>query len=337
MGKKYRSQYISLTVRLALAFSVLYKVEASDFTPVSYAVRTITILSTGAIDPISAKPYSCLRLVKWLTPTTDASLIYRAINLEAGAIFDRKMLLSIEKRLMELPYFSTVSIIPKVVDANGNSHLSDLIIQTKDRFPIIFDLNLNEGPLLTITHHNAWGHGHGLTQEFFLKKRWGYGCTYELPKLHGNYFLGGQFYDQVEDTYGFNYRNLWMGKLCAIRAKTSSLPYYWITGLSGYIKQFSASPSVSDTLHNPYHNYRLILGKVGWVADGYTTIRGVHQLNVLEKLPNGGSIEVLYGYQNGACNNRHYVGINGIKNIVHPTFRYLHLSFESGAFIYKKQ
>ncbi|MGI2257097.1 hypothetical protein ACRRVD_00715 [Candidatus Cardinium hertigii] len=336
MGKKCRgaAQYISLTAGLVLFFCILHKVQASHSTAVSYTLRTITIASTGAIGPITAKTYPCLRLVRWLTPTTDASLIYRVINLEAGAIFDRKILLSIEKRLMELPYFSTVSIIRKVVDSNGNSHLSDLMIQTKDRFPITFDLNLDEGPLLTITHHNAWGHGHGLTQEFFLKKRWGYGCTYELPKLHGNYFFGGQWYNQIDDTYRFDYKNLWIGKLWAISAKTSCLPYYWITGLSGYIKQFR--PSVLDTLRNPYHNYRLILGKVGWVADGYTTIRDVYKLNGLEKLPNGGSIEVLYGYQNGAYNNRQYIGINGIKNIAHPTFKYLHLSFESGAFIHKK-
>ncbi|MGI2298595.1 hypothetical protein ACRRVB_02215 [Candidatus Cardinium hertigii] len=337
MGKKYRDQYIRLTVRLVLAFCIPYKVQASDSTAVSYTLRTINISSTGAIDPISVKPYPCLRLVKWLTPTTDVSLIYSAINLESGAIFDRKMVLSIKKRLMELPYFSTVSIIRKVVDSNGNSPLSDLMIQTKDRFPITFGFSLDEGPLLTITHHNAWGYGHGFTQEFFLKKRWGYGCMYELPKLHGNYFFGGQCYNQIEDTYEFNHKNLWIGKLWAIPAKRSSLPYYWITGLSGYVKEFSASPPVSDRPHSPYHSYRLILGKVGWVADGYTTIRGVYKLNALERLPNGGSIEVLYGYQNGAYNNRHYIAINGIKNIAHPTFKYLHVSFESGAFVYKKR
>ncbi|MGI2299740.1 hypothetical protein [Candidatus Cardinium hertigii] len=334
MGKKYRGQYIRLTARLVLAFSVLYKVEASDFTPLAYTLRTITITSTGAIDPITAKPYPCLRLVKWLTPTTNAALIYRAIHLEAGAIFDRKMLLSIEKRLMELPYFSTVSIIRKVVDSNGNSPLSDLMVQTKDRFPITFDLNLDEGPLLTITHHNAWGYGHGFTQEFFLKKRWGYGCIYELPNLYGNYFLGGQWYNQIEDTDRFNCKNLWMGKLWAIPAKTSALSYYWITGLSGYIKEFRGS--VSGGPVNPYHDYKLILGKIGWVADDYTTISGVYKLSGLEKLPNGGSIEVLYGYQNSAYKNRHYVAINGIKNIAKPTFKYLHVSFESGAFVYKK-
>lgn len=337
MHKKHKGivQHISLTAGLVFLFCIPYKVAAHRPTA-AYTLRTITITSTGAMDPMVEKPYPYLRLIKWLTPTTDALFIYKQINLAAGATFDAKALWSIKQRLMALPYFSTVSITRKVVDKGSATMVADLMIQTKDRFPITVDLSLEAGPLLTITHHNAWGYGHSLSQQLFLKTRRGYGLAYELPKLHGNYFFGGQYYNQIGDTYTFNNRNLWVGKLFAIPAKTSCLPYYWTTGLSGYTKQFAKCPPVSAMQNRPYHNYTLVLGKVGWVVDDYATIRGVYRLHDLETLPKGGSIEMLYGYQNGAFNNRHYMGINGIKNIASPTLKYLHLSCESGAFIYKR-
>lgn len=323
---------IGLTTGLLLAFCIPGKAKADP--PASYTLRTITIASTGAMEPMAPYPY--LRLLKWLTPTTNASLIYRYITLEPGATFDAKALLSIKKRLMALPYFSTVFVKRKGVDGSSATILSDLLIQTKDRFPLTVDLSLDEGPLLAITHHNAWGYGHGLSHQLFLKKRWGYGLAYELPKLHGNYFFGAQYYNQMGSAYGnsyrFNYQNLWIGKLLAIQAPCS--PYYWITGLSSSKKQF-AEPVL--TMENKaYHNYTFVLSKIGWVVDDYATIRGVYRLHALERLPKGGSIEILYGYQNGGFNNRHYIGINCIKNIATPTLKYLNLSCESGSFIHKK-
>ncbi|CAH2559667.1 hypothetical protein [Cardinium endosymbiont of Oedothorax gibbosus] len=329
------TQSISLTAGLLLAFFIPGKVKA-DF-PASYTLRTITIASTGAMEPMVGKPYPYLRLLKWLTPTTDASLIYRYITLEPGATFNAKALLFIQKRLIALPYFSTVSVRRKGVEGGSATILSDLLVQTKDRFPITVDMSLDEGPLLTITHHNAWGYGHGLSHQLFLKTRWGYGLAYELPKLHGNYFFGGQCYKQIGNAYGnsykFNYQNLWVGKLFAIKAPFSL--YYWITGLSGSKKQFAAPVQAMEN-KTYYNNYAFILGKVGWVVDDYATIKRVYRLHALETLPKGGSIEMLYGYQNGALNNRHYIGINCIKNITNSTLKYLHLSCESGSFIHKK-
>ena len=338
MHKKDKSiaQSIGLTAGLMLSFCIPCKANP----PAAYKLSTITIESTGAIAPMTEKPYPYLRLMQWLTPTTDASLIYRYITLKPGATFDANTLSSIKKRLMTLPYFSTVSVTRKTVDGSSEPILSDLIIQTTDQFPITTHLSLEEGPLLTITHHNAWGYGHSLSHQLFLKTRWGYGLAYELPRLHGNYFFGVQYYNQIGNTYGnnyrFNYQNLWVSKLFAIQTKEPFAPYYWITGLSGSRKQFTASPPVSALQNKPYHNALFVLGKVGWVADDYATIRGVYRLHTLEKLPTGGSIEMLYGYQKGAFNHRHYMGINCIKNIANPTLRYLHLSFESGAFIHKK-
>lgn len=328
---------IGLTIGLLLSYCMPCMVKANP----TYSVRSITITATAAIAPITVKRYPCLRLVQWLAPTTDATLIRRYIGLEAGADFDGPTLLAIKRRLMALPYFSMVSITRKRVEEDSTAMLADLMIETKDRFPISVGFNLDEGPLFTLTHHNAWGYGHRLSQHFFLKKRWGYGVTYELPKLHSNYFFGGQHYNQRGNGYGnetkssyrFNYQNLWMGQLLAIETKEPYAPYYWITGLSGARKRFM--PAVWETEHKA--NYTFILGKVGWVADDYTTIRSVYSLHTLERLPKGGSIEILYGYQKGALNNRHYMGISCIKNIASPTLRYLHLSCESGTFMHKKR
>ncbi|TSJ81029.1 MAG: hypothetical protein NMK33_00620 [Candidatus Cardinium sp.] len=336
MYKKDKSirKCVGLRKGLALFFCIPLTIKANPSTAPAYKLREITIASTGAIAPTVRYPY--LRLLKWLTPTTDASLIHRYLSLKPGATFDAQTLSCIKKRFTTLPYFSSVSITRKGV--NG---AADLIIETKDQFPIAVDLSLDKGPLCTITHHNAWGYGHCFSHQLFLKKRWGYGLTYELPKLHGNCFFGGQWYSQIGNTdgdnkYRFNYKNLWIGKLFAIQAKDPCAPYYWITGLSGATKQFTEPVSAAPNRKN----YTLILGKIGWVADGYEEISGVYALHGLEKLPKGGAIEMLYGYQYyNDCKhyNRHYIGINGIKNIANPRLKYLHLSCESGAFIYKER
>ncbi|WP_419241106.1 hypothetical protein [Cardinium endosymbiont of Nabis limbatus] len=336
MHKKYKQTIpcISLIVGLALFFCIPLKLKANPPTPTAYKLKKITIISTGAIEPMPRYPY--LRLVKWLAPTTHPSLIYRYITLKPGDTFDAQALSCIRKQFMALPYFSTVSIIPKKVDGTNETLLFDLIIETKDRFPITIDLSLGEGPLLTITHHNAWGYGHLFSHQLFLKKRWGYGLTYALPRLDGNCLLGGQYYNQISNTYTFNYQNLWISKLCAMQQKEACIPYYWTIGLSGAKKTFATCPALSATQNRPYHNYKLILGKVGWVSDGYEAITGVYTLHGLEKLPKGGSIEMLYGYQQGAFNHRHYIGIHCIKNIANSRLKHLHLSCESGSFIHKK-
>ncbi|WP_243517149.1 MULTISPECIES: hypothetical protein [unclassified Candidatus Cardinium] len=331
------AQFEGLIAMLILAFGIPFGLKADQAKVPSYKLNTITITSTGAMEPMVAKPYPYLRLAKWLTPTTHISLIDKAINLPPGTIFDAKALLSIKQRLMALPYFATVSVMRKIVDPTTDPIISDLIIKTKDRFPISLGVSLDEGPLLTIMHANAWGYGHSFSQQFFLKKRWGYGCTYELPKLHGHYLFGGDYYKQIGSNYRFDHQNVWAAKLFASTTEESYAPYYWITGLSGYKKVFVTALPVSAIKNTSYHDYTLVLGKIGWVADVYQKLSGLYALHDLEKLPKGGSAAMLYGYQKGQFNNRHYIGVHCIKNIVKPRFRYMHINCESGSFLHKNR
>ncbi|WP_114910249.1 hypothetical protein [Cardinium endosymbiont of Sogatella furcifera] len=337
MRKKAKgiAQFIGLTAGWMFSFCMPSKADASAV----YTLRTITITSTGAIAPTPSYPY--LRLLRWLTPTTHASLIRSYISLAPGVTFDAQTRLAIKQRLMALPYFSTVSVTCKQVKRNSATMLSDLIIETKDQFPITVDVSLDEGPLCTLTHHNVGGYGHRFSNQLFLKKRWGYGFIYELPHRHGNYFLGGQCYNQTGIAYSynykFNYKNLWVGKLFAIQTKEPYTPYSWIIGLSSGKQTFTARPPDTAMSNTTYQNNSFLLGKVGWVAADYTTTRGVYRLHALETLPKGGSIEILYGYQKGKFNNRQYIGIHCIKNIADPRLRYLHLSCSSGTFINKKR
>ncbi|MEF2228825.1 MAG: hypothetical protein V3581_02155 [Candidatus Cardinium sp.] len=329
------AQSIGLTAGWLFSFCMPCNAHSSTV----YTLTTITITSTGALAPTPSYPY--LRLLQWLTPTTHASLIRSYISLAPGATFDAQKRLAIKQRLMALPYFSTVSVTCEKVAGGSTPMLSDLIIQTKDRFPITVDVSLDEGPFCTLTHHNIGGYGHRFSNQLFLKKRWGYGFIYELPRQHGNYFFGGQYYNQTDIAYGrsykFNYKNLWVGKLFAIQTKESYASYSWITGLSGSKQTFTTRPLCRAMSNTTYYDNTFFLGKIGWAAVNYTTTRGVYRLHALETLPKGGSIEMLYGYQNSACNNRHYIGIHCIKNTAHPRLRYIHLSCKSGTFINKKR
>lgn len=339
MHKKNRTtiQCLGLTAGLILVFYLPFKVKANDPPVVSYKLGAITITSQGAIEPIPPKLYPYIRLLKWLTPITHSSIIYRSVNLTPGALFDATTIASIKYRLATLPYFSSLYISQTIVDSSSKPMVSNLVIETKDHFPITLDLSLDMGPLVTITHHNLWGYGHTFTQHIFLKKRWGYGLMYGIPKGYNSYFFGGDYYNQIEPSCKFNHKNAWFSTLWSINQEQGVQPYYWLTGLSGYEKIFTPSPPITTVQKSIYQNYKFILGKLGWVADGYTTIRGIYSISSLEKLPQGGSIEMLYGYQNGSLKNRHYIGVNCIKNIARPSLRYLHVMCASGAFIHQQR
>ncbi|WP_339044398.1 hypothetical protein [Cardinium endosymbiont of Tipula unca] len=301
-----------------------------------YKLGKIVIVSTGAIDLTPSKPRPYHRFAKWICPTTSPSLIHRYIHLKEGDALSREELLRIDKMLTALPYFSTASVTKNKPQLDSDASVADMVIKTKDRFPISLDLNLVEGPLLTLTHNNVWGYGHIFRNQLFLKKRWGYGLEYELPQMHGTYFVGGQWYKQTEITYMFDCKNAWLGKSFMIQRKLGLPPSYWITTFSGYEKTFGTRPTVSAIQNSPYHHYRFILGKIGFVIDGYQKEKGVYSLHSSELIPKGGSIEVLYGYQQGEFNERKYLGLSCIKNMANTSFGYLSFSCEAGAFIHKK-
>ncbi|WP_123663500.1 hypothetical protein [Candidatus Cardinium hertigii] len=339
-------QSVRLISGLILFLPILFRFQAYAHSVTEHKLGTITIKSIATMDPMPVKPYPYLRLIKWLSPITHKSLIYRHIDLKPGTIFHYQDLLRIKKKLLALPYFSTVFVTSKPIPSDNQTEVVDIVIQTQDRFPITADFDLEQGPLFTIRHNNAWGYGHIISNQFFLKKRWGYGLEYELPSLNGNYLLGGQCYRQIrnkkkkEDSYKFDFQNLWIGKFFYIKATTELLSYYWLVALSGYNKKFVIRPTVTNMENRPYHNQKFILAKLGWVVDGYVSIKNVYALECLELLPKGGSIEILCGYQKSEYNrNRPYVGMSCIKNVVNTSSsfcKYLHLSCKTAAFLHKK-
>lgn len=329
---------IRLATGFILASFIPLGLKADNDTVIEHKLGKIVIASTGAMDPMPAKPRIYHRFAKWISPTTSPSLIHGYIHLKEGDVLNREELLRIDKILATLPYFSTVSVTKQTTQLDNEKSVADIVIKTKDQFPIGLDVNVVAGPLLTLTHNNAWGYGHIFRNHLFFKKRWGYGLEYEIPQVHGTYFIGGQWYKQTKstNTYSFDCKNLWLGKSFMIKRKPDLSPYYWLTALSGYKETFSTRPTVSSIQNTPYHHYGLILGKTGFIVDSYQKDKGVYSLHSSELLPNGGSIEVLYGYQQGEFNNRQYFGLSCIRNAASTSFGYLGLSCEAGAFLHKK-
>lgn len=338
---------IGLAVGFVFSFFIPFRLKADYKADTScYTLGKISDESIGCIDPIYTKPCRYLRLVRRLFPiclirqyfpVTDSSLIYGQVGLRSGAVFDYGELLPIEKKLIALPYFSVVSVGCKEVDSNDKTTIADLVIRTQDRFPMTVGYNTDAG-LFTITNNNLLGYGHVFSRQFFLGKRSGFGLEYEIHELCGSYFMGRQYYRQAfcKNLYKFDCKNLWFGKRIAIQTKEDLQPYYWITAVSGDNKHFLTRPLVDLFENKSYHDYRLVLGKLGFVADGYKKTSGAYSLRTSELLPKGGSVEVLYGYQKGEFNNRQYIGIRCIKNVANSFLRCLHLSCETGAFVYNK-
>ena len=183
MHKRGIVRNAKLTVSFLLSLLNPFALRADNNGITEYKLGSITIESMGAMEPIPVKPYPYVRWAKKLSPTTDASLIFRYIYLKPCAVFHARELLKLKKKLLALPYFSTVSVAVMETHANGKGEpaIADIIIKTKDGFPITADLELDKGALLTITHNNAWGSGHILVNQLFFKKRWGYGLVYEIP------------------------------------------------------------------------------------------------------------------------------------------------------------
>lgn len=329
---------IGLTVGFVLSFCISFELKACNSIENQYKIGKIIIESTGAMDPIPLKPRPYQRFATWLSPTTNPSLIYKYIQVKQGDVLSQEELLRIGKRLEALSYFKSVSVIKKITLLEDETAVVDITIRTRDQFPMSLSLSLEEGPLLTVTHNNICGYGHIFHNQFFLKKRWGYGLEYAIPQIHGTYFIGTQWYKQTENahTYAFDCKNLWLGKSFIKKRKTDLPPCYWLVTLGGYKKTFHTRPTVSAIQNAIYHHYRLILGKIGCVIDGYQKAKGIYSLHSSESIPKGESIEILYGYQKGEFNNRQYVGINCIKNIANNAFGYLSFSCKTGAFLYHK-
>ena len=320
---------LSRIVGLFLFFNLLPQLRAVEREDASHTIANIEVVAESAIQ--SDRPY--LRWAKWLCPTTKVAWIYKHILLKPGAAFYESDLLATKQRLLALGCFAKVSIHKKKNPTENDEHAFDILIQTKDAFPITAEVNLSEGALCTITHNHIGGHGDKFIHQFFLKKRWGYGLGYEWPQLHGRYLLGGQYYKQTgtDDVYSFHHGNVWLGKTIAITHKVNAP--CGIIALAGYKKKFEKRPVVSAM----YHSYNMVLGHLGLVDNRSRTIKGVYTLHKLESLPSGGSLSLLYGYQMGESNGRHYLGFYGIKNIITSALGCFHLGCEMASFLNKKK
>ncbi|MDD9139918.1 MAG: hypothetical protein NQ127_03235 [Candidatus Cardinium sp.] len=225
------------------------------------------------------------------------------------------------------------------MDAIDESALVDKYVQTAKRFPIEVAMDLEEGPLLTLTHDILWGCGHKMNHYLFFNKKSGYGLDYRLPTVEEiPLIIGGQCYKQTAKTYAFYLKDIWFSCPFAPSKLERGKPTYWFAAVGGYDKQFAKQPTIAGSGIS-YMDSRLFLCKLGLVSDAYQASReGVYTLHKGEHLPKGGAIEVTYGYQKVPKNtllNRHYVAISGIKNIVHASCRYLHVAFATAVFLHR--
>lgn len=311
---------------------LLHAHEASSGTP---KIGSITFQSEGAIHPMPTKPLPYQRFLKWFSPTTAPSLLHSQLPVQSGDALDYGTFAHVEKKLAKLPYLAKASVTgTQVDDALGTW---DILVQTKDRFPLTIDLNLEEGALLTLTHHHAWGYGHVLRNQLFLKKRWGYGLEYELPKAHGWYRVGGQWYHQTgrQDRYRFRHLQLAVGTTFLLHKANKEEEYYWALACGGCKRSFSMRPLVTDQTNRSYHNHTLALVKLSLVDDATTKMRSLYTLHAAERVPKGGGVAFLYGYQRGEYRNRQYVGLQTVKNVVASGF--CHMSGSVGVFFAKKK
>ena len=319
-----------------------FGLQADPHLEIKYKLRSVKIEPIGAMDPMPVRPHSYyLRWAKFLCPTTSISLINRYLHLTPGSVVDCDSLLRIKNQLCALPYFSTVSVEKQVDFVNNamdkDTAIADIRIQTTDQFPITFDLDLHTGPLLTIAHNNLGGYGHSLRNQLFIKKRWGYGCIYEVPCLCGNYLIGGQWYRQKgpKDFYIFDYQNLWIDKLFRINIMQN---YGLRMAIGGSNQYFKMRPDVIWKQNRMYDHHRWIVANLGWVVDQYQQVRGVYSLGKVESLPKGGSVDIVWGYQRSELRSRYYVGMYCIKNITAGSvLQYCHLACKTATFINKKR
>lgn len=308
-----------------------------------YRLISIIIDSTAAIDTLPAKPFPRLSLIKKLAPTTKKSLIHRHIKLKPGAIFSNKELWLIKHRLTTLPYFSTVSVKTEIVHP-GEIPEVNLIIVTKDNFPITIDMNWDEGALCTVNYQRTRDYGHQISNLLFLKKRWGYGLVYAIPTLKGGYRLGGNCYGQTsrdevdKDLYTFAYQDIWFEKLFTIaRKEVGQIPWYWVVACTTSHKIFLECPDLTVANNTHYSDHTLILGKLAVIADGYAEKNGFYSIQHPQKLSRGGSLELLLGYQYGSAKNRPYIALQCIKNSIGHLWGYLSVGCSVGTFLYKQK
>ncbi|MBX9889879.1 MAG: hypothetical protein K2X94_01245 [Amoebophilaceae bacterium] len=320
---------LNLIIGLFFFFDLLPQLRAVEMEGGKNTIATIEVVAESAIQ----SELSYLRWAKWLCPKTRVSWIYKHIVLKPGAVFYESDLLDTKQRLLALGCFAKVSVHKKNNPVENDEHAFDILIQTKDAFPITAEVNISEGALCTITHNHVGGYGHKFIHQFFLKKRWGYGLGYEWPQHRGRYLLGGQYYKQIgeDDLYSFRAGNVWLGKTIAITRKMEAP--YGIVALADYTKKFLKPPVVTAM----YHNYNMVLAHLGLVDNRSRMIKGVYTLHKLESLPSGGSLSLLYGYQMGESNTRHYLGFCGIKNIITSSLGCLHLACEMASFLNKKK
>jgi hypothetical protein len=303
--------------------------------PSTPKIGSITFQSEGAMDPMPAKPWPYQRWLKSLSPTTAPPLLHRQLSVQSGDVLDYGTFSRMEKKLAKLPYLAKVSVKGALVDDVLGTW--DVVVQTKDRFPLTVDLNLEEAALLTCTHHHVWGYGHVVRNQLFLKKRWGYGLEYELPKAHGRYRMGGQWYHQTggQDTYRFRHLQLAVGKTFLLQKDDKEERYYWALACSGSNRCFFMRPLVTDQTNRSYHNHNLVLVQLSLVDDTTAKMGSLYTLHAAEKVPKGGSVAFLYGYQQGEYRNRQYVGFQAGKNVVASGL--FHMSGSVGMFLGKQK
>ena len=157
-------------------------------------IQRMEVFGTNIRDTTKVPDHGFLKTANSLHVKTRKNIIRHNLLFREGMLLDASEIEHNERVIRSLRFIKDARIY--VVPSDSNEHFVDLVVVTKDVYPISFEVNPNgvDDFKFALNHINILGFGHEMDNEFQFDKdkeqEFGYDGAYRIPNIRGTFITG---------------------------------------------------------------------------------------------------------------------------------------------------